>query len=583
MAAFLHCRAEELTDHLVDLLVELIHKMSKRAENKVEEGLASQLQKIPGKLGLLARMAEASLNAPDGVVNQIIFPMASEQLLKTLLQEIQASGPGYKETVRTVLKRSYRSHYRRVLPGLLDVLEFRCGNARHQPVMEALAVLKTHLWCKGSSYPKGTAVVTEGVVRPAWMPLVLDDDGDPPRINPIAYEVCVLKALREQLRCREIWVVNPEEDLPQAFEARREAYYSDLGLPLDRKDFTAALREEMGHALAALNEGIPANPRVRILQNKGVWIAVSPSEPQAESENLGALKAERARRWPMTSLLDVLKETDHRVGFTQCLRSGTEREHLDRRVLQHRLLLCLYGLGTNTGFKPMTTGHTDGSPKDLLYVRRRFLSLEGLRQAIARVVNATLDVRLSHIWGETTTTYASDSKQLGAWDQNLLTEWHVRYGGRGVMVYWHVEKRATCIYSQFKRVSASEAAAMIEGVLRHCTEMEVERQFVDSHGQSEGAFAFCRLLGFELMPRLKGIHRQQLYRPEPGAVYQNLAPVMAARSINWELIEQQLDAMVKHAMALKLGMADAESILRRFTRTNSAPGLQGLRGTRQGH
>ena len=199
MAAFLHRRAEELTDHIVDLLVELIHKMSKRAEHKVEEGLASQFQKVPSKLGLLARMAEASLNAPEGVVNKVIFPVASEQLLKALLQEIQASGPGYKETVRTVLKRSYRSHYRRILPELLDVLEFRCGNARHQPVMEALAVLKAHLWCKGSSYPKGTTVVTEGVVRPAWMPLVLDDDGDPPRINRIAYEICVLKALREQL------------------------------------------------------------------------------------------------------------------------------------------------------------------------------------------------------------------------------------------------------------------------------------------------------------------------------------------------------------------------------------------------
>lgn len=256
------------------------------------------------------------------------------------------------------------------------------------------------------------------------------------------------------------------------------------------------------------------------------------------------------------------------MAFTQSLRSGTEREHLDRRVLRRRLLLCLYGLGTNTGLKRMATGQEDDSPKDLLYVRRRFLSLEGLRQTIAQVVNATLEVRLSQVWGEATTACASDSKQFGAWDQNLLTEWHHRYGGRGVMVYWHVEKKATCIYSQFKRVSSSEAASMIEGVLRHCTEMEVERQYVDSHGQSEVAFAFCRLLGFELMPRLKGIHRQRLYRPDPGEAYANLELVMASRSINWELIEQQLDAMVKHAAALKMGMADAESILRRFTRTN---------------
>ncbi|NES24576.1 MAG: transposase [Symploca sp. SIO3E6] len=29
---------------------------------------------------------------------------------------------------------------------------------------------------------------------------------------------------------------------------------------------------------------------------------------------------------------------------------------------------------------------------------------------------------------------------------------------------------------------------MIEGVLRHCTSMEIEKNYVDSHGQSEVAF-----------------------------------------------------------------------------------------------
>ncbi|MBF0235299.1 MAG: tyrosine-type recombinase/integrase [Desulfamplus sp.] len=53
------------------------------------------------------------------------------------------------------------------------------------------------------------------------------------------------------------------------------------------------------------------------------------------------------------------------------------------------------------------------------------------------------------------------------------------------------------IYSQFKRVSSSEAAAMIQGVLWHCTEMKVDRQYVDSHGQNLVAFAFCRLLGYD--------------------------------------------------------------------------------------
>ena len=54
---------------------------------------------------------------------------------------------------------------------------------------------------------------------------------------------------------------------------------------------------------------------------------------------------------------------------------------------------------------------------------------------------------------------------------------------------------------------------MVEGVLRHDTEMDVEKQYVDTHGQSEVGFAFCYLLGFALLPRLKNLKKQRLYRP----------------------------------------------------------------------
>ena len=67
------------------------------------------------------------------------------------------------------------------------------------------------------------------------------------------------------------------------------------------------------------------------------------------------------------------------------------------------------------------------------------------------------------------------------------------------MIYWHVDKKACCIYSQLKSCSSSEVAAMMEGVLRHCTEMSVDRNYVDTHGRSAVAFAFSKLLGFELL------------------------------------------------------------------------------------
>jgi len=217
--------------------------------------------------------------------------------------------------------------------------------------------------------------------------------------------------------------------------------------------------------------------------------------------------------------------------------------------------------------KRVCAGDHGESYRDVLYACHRFLTKDALRAAIADVANAIFRVRLPDIWGEGTTACASDSKKYSAWDQNLMTEWHARYRGPGVLIYWHVERKAVCIYSQLKRCSSSEVAAMITGLLRHASEMQVERNYVDTHGQSELGFAFCSLLGFQLLPRLKNLHAQKLYRPETGhpEAYPNLQPVLT-RLIKWDLIRQQYDEMVKFATALRLGTAEAEEILRRFTR-----------------
>ncbi|QLG39808.1 hypothetical protein HW560_17960 [Paenibacillus sp. E222] len=43
-----------------------------------------------------------------------------------------------------------------------------------------------------------------------------------------------------------------------------------------------------------------------------------------------------------------MKETNLRISFTELFKTIPSRE-LDRDTLQKRLLLSLYGLGTNTG------------------------------------------------------------------------------------------------------------------------------------------------------------------------------------------------------------------------------------------
>jgi len=95
------------------------------------------------------------------------------------------------------------------------------------------------------------------------------------------------------------------------------------------------------------------------------------------------------------------------------------------------------------------------------------------------IANATFAARQQAIWGTGSTAVASDSTHFGAFDQNIFTEWHARYGGRGVLIYWHVERKSMAIHSQLIGCSASEVAAMIEGVMRHGTTMEVEASYTE--------------------------------------------------------------------------------------------------------
>jgi hypothetical protein len=136
---------------------------------------------------------------------------------------------------------------------------------------------------------------------------------------------------------------------------------------------------------------------VRILNKHDGWISVTPLEALPEPSHLVSVKGEVGRRWPMTSLLDILKEVDLRVNFSEHFKSVASRETRDRTTVQKRLLLCLYGLGTNMGLKRVAAGDDELTYSDLRYIRRRFLHRDGLRAASIDIVNAILAARKPEI------------------------------------------------------------------------------------------------------------------------------------------------------------------------------------------
>ncbi|WP_106247744.1 Tn3 family transposase [Nonomuraea fuscirosea] len=329
-------------------------------------------------------------------------------------------------------------------------------------------------------------------------------------------------------------------------------------------------------ALDRLNKGLKkaTTGGVSITRRKGEpWISVSPLGKQVEPENLEALKEEIARRWGVIDLLDLIKNVDHATQFTGEFTSVASRTVTDVEVLRRRLLLCTFGLGTNMGIKRVADGTAaiEGMEADteaaLRRTRRLFVNRDNLRAAIRTVVNKTLEVRDIWLWGPGTAC-ASDSRKFGSWSANFMTEWHQRYGGAGIMVYWHVERKNVCIYSQVRSTTDSEVASMIEGLLRHLTSAEIDRQYTDTHGASIVGFAFSHLLDFKLLPWLKNIGSARLYRPglAEGEAWPRLEGVLSGKAIDWELVANQYDQMIKYATALRLGTAEAHQMLRRFTR-----------------
>ena len=531
--------------------------------------------KVGGKQQLLFQLAQTMWDNPAGIIEEVLYPLIGKERLEALVEEAKHQG-SYHQSVQTRISGSYTHHYRQILPLLLEVLSFRSNNEQYKPLIEALKIVAAYLEEKDAYYPEDQEVPMDDVIQMQWQNWIYQKDSKGKRrIRRVRYELCVLQSLRNKLRCKEIWVKeanhyrNPDKDVPADFGDKRNAYYDALSLPQKATEFVEALKKEMIESLQTLNDSLPTNPDVEILAKGGGWIRLKPLTKQKDPTNIRYLKNQIKRRWWMTSLLDIIKEVDFRADFTGSFKSLTGQQRMPQDELQKRLLLCLFGLGTNTGLTSVSMGDHGVSYDNLKYVRRRFINKDALRQAIRQVINATEEAKQPNIWGETTTWCASDSKQFGAWNQNLRAQWHKRYRQAGVMVYWHTTKQSLCIYSQLKAPSSSEAASMIEGVLRHCTAMQVDRNYVDTHGQSEVAFAFCRLLGFQLMPRFKNVHKQKLCLPSKDSVadYPHLQHILQD-VIDWELIMKQYDEMVKYTTALRLGTAEAEAILKRFTREN---------------
>ncbi|MEM9092449.1 MAG: DUF4158 domain-containing protein, partial [Cyanobacteria bacterium P01_F01_bin.53] len=236
LSAFCSQRSQEIVDSIIELFILLVHKLESRSRKRTSSEIIATAQETENHDQMLYQIAVAALAQPEGTVQDVIYPVANETQLETVVETLGEGGKSFKERLHAKMRRSYTRYYRRLLPLILKALEFRSDSLNLKPLLAAIQLLKASAEVPSAEpYPKGTDVPIEGVLSAEWQDAVMvtRKQGEP-EIDRASYELGVLRTVREKLRCKELWVEgakryrNPDDDLPQDFEAKREQYYQAL-------------------------------------------------------------------------------------------------------------------------------------------------------------------------------------------------------------------------------------------------------------------------------------------------------------------------------------------------------------------
>lgn len=87
LAALCHVRKAEMIDGLVELLIQLVHKISVRDGRKAEKEVHAEFRRVHGKNGI----AEAALDLPEELVRETIYPVVGTRTLRGVIAQAKAT------------------------------------------------------------------------------------------------------------------------------------------------------------------------------------------------------------------------------------------------------------------------------------------------------------------------------------------------------------------------------------------------------------------------------------------------------------------------------------------------------------
>lgn len=198
----------------------------------------------------------------------------------------------------------------------------------------------------------------------------------------------------------------------------------------------------------------------------------------------------------------------------------------------------------------------------LSFINRRHSNTNKLNAAIKDIINHYHMFELPKRWG-TGKSVAADGTKLDMYVQNLMAEYHIRYGGYGGIAYHHIADTYVALFSYFIPCGVWEAIYIIEGLLQNTSDIQPDTVHADTQGQSTPVFALSYLLGIKLMPRIRNWHDLVFFRPSKDIAYKHI-DILFTDVIDWELIETHWKDLLRVVLSIKAGKLSSSTLLRKL-------------------
>ena len=274
------------------------------------------------------------------------------------------------------------------------------------------------------------------------------------------------------------------------------------------------------------------------------------------------LEAAIRRLLPERSLLEILCNVEHWLNWTRHFGplSGLEGKLVEA---QERYLLTIFGYGCNLG-PNQTARHTRGrgSRYGLSYINRRHLTTSMLEAATRDIINSYNRFNLPKFWG-TGKRASADGTKFDIYQNNLVAEYHIRYGGYGGIVYSHVSDTYIALFSHFITCGVWEAVYILDGLLKNRSDIQPDILHADTQGQSTPVLALAYLLGIELMPRIRNWKDLTFFRPHKEATYSYIEPLFGG-IVDWKLIETHWQDLMRVVLSIRAGKIMPSILLRKL-------------------